>query len=50
MDKEFLVCNIFGPYNDRVAYWDKIFNMDIINQGNISLVADLNFSMGKVEI
>jgi hypothetical protein len=47
LGKEIIVLNLYGPYDERVLFWDKLFNMDIWNLHNIILGGDLNFSVGR---
>lgn len=48
--REFTSLNLYGPYVERVAYWEKMFKIDILNQNYLILGSDLNFSFERAEI
>jgi hypothetical protein len=48
MDKEAIVLNIYGPYVDKVNYWEKIFNVEFFRNENDIVGGDFNFSIGRV--
>ena len=35
--------NIYGPYNNRVEFWDYFKNFDISRKENLIIGGDLNF-------
>ena len=44
------VINIYGPYQDRLTYWDRLFSKTWWNNPDLIVGGDLNFSLGEVEI
>jgi hypothetical protein len=50
LGKEITILNLYGPYDERVLFWDKLFNMEFWNLQDIILGGDLNFSVGRVEV
>ena len=44
------IVNIYGPYNDRVEFWDSFKNSDISRKENMIIGGDLNFTLGAHEI
>jgi len=48
--EEITLLNIYGPYQDRVPFWEKIFNLDLLKNDSVIIGGDLNFSLGHSEI
>ena len=42
----FDVINIYGPYLNRIPFWDSSFNHSLFRGGNLIICGDLNFSLG----
>lgn len=49
-DRTFTVLNIYGPYQDRLPFWERLFNKSWWNNPELIVGRDLNFIIGKVEI
>jgi hypothetical protein len=49
LGKEITLLNVYGPYMDRVDYWDRFFQMDWIHFGLVVVGGDLNFTLGALE-
>ena len=45
----FTIVNIYRPYNDRVAYWNRIKLKPFLINKNVILGGDLNFTLGNFE-
>ena len=44
------VFNIYGPYINRIPFWDNIFSLDLFC-GELDVIGgDLNFSLGQAEV
>eukprot|EP01018_Ginkgo_biloba_P032904 Gb_28853 [translate_table: standard] len=50
LDKDLVVLNVYGPYNDRALIWEKLLSKDFLRWDNIILGRDLNFSLVSSEI
>ena len=50
IDRVFFVVNIYGPYQEQLPFWDRIFSMSWWNSPNLIVGGDLNFSLGEAEI
>ena len=44
------IMNIYGPYNNRVEFWDSFKKIDISRKENLIIGGDLNFTLGAHEI
>ena len=44
------ILNIYGPYNNRVEFWETLKNSIIIQKENLIIGGDLNFTLGVHEI
>ena len=42
--------NIYGPYNNRVDFWENLENTSLIRKENLIIRGDLNFTLGAHEI
>ena len=42
--------NCYGPYNNRVPFWEAAVNEGIFKHPNLIIVGDLNFTLLDVEI
>jgi hypothetical protein len=45
-----MVLNLYGPYQDRVSFWDSLFIKPFTKERFLILGGDLNFSLGEAEI
>ena len=43
----FKVINIYGPYQNRVPFWDSLFGNPLLCGESLVLGGDLNFSLGQ---
>jgi len=48
-NRHFRIINIYGPCQNREVYWNQILDADVMNQENIIISRDLNFSLGLAE-
>jgi hypothetical protein len=48
--KELTYLNLYGPYSNRMEYWEHFFNSSWLHRGMVVLGGDLNFSLGASEI
>jgi exonuclease III len=39
------ICNVYGPYANRIPFCDHLSTLDFLNSGNIILGGDLNFTV-----
>ena len=44
------VFNVYGPYLNRVPFWDGLFQHSFMNRESVIIGGDLNFSLGHSEI
>ena len=44
------VINIFGPFNNRVAFWESVQASQFLKGDNVVIGGDLNFTLGVHEI
>jgi hypothetical protein len=49
LGREFFVLNVYGPHQDRANFWEALMRKSFLNNHDIILGGDLNFSMGEVE-
>ena len=42
--------NIYGPYQDRLPFWEGLFSKSWWNNPELIVGGDLNFTIGEVEI
>jgi exonuclease III len=47
---ELHIFNIYGPYQDRVIFWEDLFNKSLLGGNSIILGGDFNFSLGLAEV
>ena len=43
------IINVYGPSQDRVPFWDNLFNKYFLENEDLILGGDLNFSLGEAE-
>ena len=46
----FIAINIYGPYLNRVPFWEGLFNNPLLCGESVILGGDLNFSLGHAEV
>ena len=46
----FDVVNIYGPYLNRIPFWEKIFNYSLLREEYLIIGGDLNFSLGQAKV
>ena len=50
LNSEFRLFNIYDPYQNREAFWDRLFSLSLISHEQSIVGGDLNFSLGSLEI
>ena len=50
LGKILTILNVYGPYQDRVPFWDKVFNNPMLDGRDLILGGDLNFSLALAEV
>ena len=48
--KTLTIINIYGPYLNRVSFWESLLNLDFFEDTEIILGGDFNLSLGASEI
>lgn len=48
--RAFTVINIYGHYQDRLPFWERLFNKSWWNNHGLIVGRDLKFSLGEAEI
>ena len=46
LGEAFNLFNIYGPYQDRIPFWDSLLSNSLIKSDSVILGGDLNFSLG----
>ena len=46
----FTIFNVYGPYLNRIPFWDKLFNKSLLREDRVIIGGDLNFSLGQTEV
>jgi len=46
----FKLLNYYGPYNNREAFWEKLFESGILHEENLILGGDLNLTLSTQEV
>ena len=46
----FTIFNIYGPYLNRIPFWDALLSNHLIRGDSLILGGDLNFSLGQDEV
>ena len=44
------VINVYGPYSNRVHFWDALFQDPLFRGESVVVGGDLNFTLGQTEI
>ena len=47
VNKSFKVLNVYGPYEEKRCFWDRIFNSSMIQGSNLIIVGELNFTLNS---
>jgi hypothetical protein len=50
LGQNFTILNIYGPYQDRVPYWESLVPRYFFLRDNVIIGGDLNFSLGEIEV
>ena len=50
LDRAFTMLNIYGPYQDRLPFWEGLLKKSWWNNPELIVGGDLNFTIGKAEI
>ena len=50
LEDSFDVINIYGPYLNRIPFWDTIFNHSLLRREKLIIGGDLNFSLGQTKV
>ena len=50
LEDTFDVIDIYGPYLNRIPFWDTIFNHSLFRGEKLIIGGDLNFSLGQAEV
>lgn len=45
----FYMINIYGPFHNCEVFWEDLMPTSIVNNDNIIIGGDLNFSLGHVQ-
>jgi hypothetical protein len=48
--KSFSVLNVYGPYTKRKYFWSKVGNRGLVDQRDLIIVGDLNFTLNADEV
>ena len=48
--KTLMILNIYGPYLNRVSFWDSLFHMDLFEDTEVIMGGDFNLSLGASEV
>jgi hypothetical protein len=44
------ICNVYGPYANRIPYWDHLRALDFLNTRDIIMGGDFNFIVSLKEV
>ena len=50
LGKSLTILNIYGPYLNRVSFWDSLFNLDLFEDTDVIMGGDFNLSLGASEV
>lgn len=50
IEEVFLIMNVYGPYLDRVPFWENFLSKEISKGDLVIIGGDLNFSLGRSEV
>lgn len=50
LNSSFCMINIYGPYQERVVFWEKLFSKSFLSHDRRIMGGDLNFTLGTSEI
>jgi len=46
----FRIINLYGPYENKINFWNGVTNLGVLNSHNIILGGDLNFTLSLKEV
>ena len=44
------ILNIYGPYLNRVSFWDSLFKLEFFENTDVILGGDFNLSLGASKV
>lgn len=50
LGRDMMAVNLYGPYNDRVPFWENLLGKCSTKKEDLVLGGDLNFTVGSFEI
>ena len=50
IQSSFIVLNIYGPYLNKVTFWEDLFSNPLTHNESVIIGGDLNFSFGQADI
>lgn len=50
LGKNILLINVYGPYLDKILYWDRLLRCSFMDCEHLVLGGDLNFTLGLLEV
>jgi len=50
LGEEITLLNIYGPYQDRIPFWENLFSKACLKDSSVIIGGDLNFSLGQSEV
>jgi len=48
--EEITLLNTYGPYQDRIPFWENLFKKDCFKGNSVIIGGDLNFTLGQSEV
>jgi len=50
MEEELKLLNVYGPYRDRISFWNRLAGCGLLNDPNLILAGDLNLTLSHSEV
>ena len=50
LGETFNIFNIYGPYQDRIPFWDSLLGNSLLKSDSLILGGDMNFTLGQSEV
>lgn len=50
LNTSFCLVNVYGPYQDRVVFWDNLFAKPFFSHDHVIIGGDLNFTLGSPKV
>lgn len=47
--RSYTLINIYGPYNDKVPFWERLLKCSFLEKESLILEGDLNFTLGEAK-